>query len=69
MFVLLVQVFQVINFFSTHRESPVPKLKNQITLGLRCAEVLIKKGVKVSILEGRDRVGGRVGYNLHGVDM
>lgn len=35
-----------------------------ITSGLRCAEVLIKKGVKVSILEGRDRVGGRVGYIL-----
>ena len=28
--------------------------------GLRCAEVLIKKGVKVTILEGRDRIGGRV---------
>lgn len=38
--------------------------EESITLGLRCAEVLIKKGVKVSILEGRNRVGGRVGYNL-----
>jgi len=28
--------------------------------GLRCAEVLIKNGVKVTILEGRDRLGGRV---------
>lgn len=29
--------------------------------GLRCADVLLKHGVKVTILEGRDRVGGRVG--------
>ena len=28
--------------------------------GLRCAEVLIEKGIKVTILEGRDRIGGRV---------
>jgi ribulose 1,5-bisphosphate synthetase/thiazole synthase len=28
--------------------------------GLRCAEVLISEGVKVTILEGRSRVGGRV---------
>ena len=28
--------------------------------GLRCAEVLINKGAKVTILEGRDRLGGRV---------
>ncbi|PVI04732.1 FAD/NAD(P)-binding domain-containing protein [Periconia macrospinosa] len=27
--------------------------------GLRCADVLLKHGVKVTILEGRDRVGGR----------
>ena len=28
--------------------------------GLRCAEVLLEKGIKVTILEGRDRIGGRV---------
>ncbi|KAH0543730.1 hypothetical protein GP486_008553 [Trichoglossum hirsutum] len=28
--------------------------------GLRCAEVLIKNGIRVTILEGRDRIGGRI---------
>ena len=28
--------------------------------GLRCAEVLIDRGARVTILEGRDRLGGRV---------
>lgn len=28
--------------------------------GLRCADILLKHGVKVTILEGRDRIGGRV---------
>lgn len=28
--------------------------------GLRCAEILTQKGMKVTILEGRDRTGGRV---------
>jgi hypothetical protein len=28
--------------------------------GLRCAEVLLQHGANVTILEGRDRVGGRV---------
>lgn len=28
--------------------------------GLRCADVLLQHGVKVTILEGRDRIGGRV---------
>ena len=28
--------------------------------GLRCADVLLQHGIKVTILEGRDRVGGRV---------
>lgn len=62
MFVLSVQVFQVIKTFANY-ESRV-KAEELITLGLRCAEVLIKKGVKVTILEGRDRVGGRVGSIL-----
>lgn len=62
MFALSVQVFQVINT-SSHYESRV-RVEEVITLGLRCAEVLIKKGVKVTILEGRDRVGGRVGSIL-----
>ena len=29
--------------------------------GLRCAEVLAQQGLKVTIFEGRDRIGGRVG--------
>ncbi|MCJ1306777.1 hypothetical protein MMC25_000420 [Agyrium rufum] len=28
--------------------------------GLKCAEILLEKGVRVTILEGRDRIGGRV---------
>lgn len=28
--------------------------------GLRCAEVLAQQGLTVTILEGRDRIGGRV---------
>ena len=28
--------------------------------GLRCADVLLARGVKVTFLEGRNRVGGRV---------
>ena len=28
--------------------------------GLRCAEVLTRHGLKVTILEARDRIGGRV---------
>ena len=28
--------------------------------GLKCAEVLAQQGLKVTILEGRDRIGGRV---------
>jgi NADPH-dependent 2,4-dienoyl-CoA reductase/sulfur reductase-like enzyme len=27
--------------------------------GMRCADVLLRHGVRVTILEGRDRVGGR----------
>ena len=30
--------------------------------GLRCAGVLLEKGVRVTILEARDRIGGRVRY-------
>ncbi|MCJ1474381.1 hypothetical protein MMC13_003039 [Lambiella insularis] len=33
--------------------------------GLRCAEVLSEKGLKVTILEGRDRIGGRVYQDKH----
>lgn len=32
--------------------------------GLRCAAVLLKHAAKVTILEGRDRVGGRVRCTL-----
>jgi NADPH-dependent 2,4-dienoyl-CoA reductase/sulfur reductase-like enzyme len=28
--------------------------------GLRCADVLVQQGMKVTIFEARDRVGGRV---------
>ena len=28
--------------------------------GLRCADILSRKGFKVTILEGRNRIGGRV---------
>lgn len=28
--------------------------------GLRCAEILSNRGMQVTILEGRDRIGGRV---------
>ena len=28
--------------------------------GLRCAEILIEHGVRVTIIEARDRIGGRV---------
>ncbi|KAI9854724.1 MAG: hypothetical protein M1824_006606 [Vezdaea acicularis] len=31
--------------------------------GLRCADVLLKKNFKITILEGRDRIGGRVYQN------
>ncbi|KAK8149425.1 hypothetical protein G3M48_007018 [Beauveria asiatica] len=41
--------------------------------GLRCADVLLQNGFQVSILEGRDRVGGRVHQtklsNDHWVDI
>jgi monoamine oxidase len=30
--------------------------------GLRCADILIQNGAKVTILEARDRIGGRVCY-------
>jgi NADPH-dependent 2,4-dienoyl-CoA reductase/sulfur reductase-like enzyme len=28
--------------------------------GLRCAEILVERGIKVTMFEGRDRTGGRV---------
>ena len=33
--------------------------------GLRCADVLIQHGCKVTILEARDRLGGRVAQSDH----
>ena len=33
--------------------------------GLRCAEVLIENGVNVTVLEARDRIGGRVRISFH----
>jgi len=33
--------------------------------GLRCADVLLQHGVKVTILEARNRLGGRVGQSWH----
>lgn len=32
--------------------------------GLRCAAVLLQKGIRVTILEARDRVGGRVSISI-----
>jgi phytoene dehydrogenase-like protein len=32
--------------------------------GLRCAEILLEHGFQVTILEARDRIGGRVSYSL-----
>ncbi|KAF2102620.1 FAD/NAD(P)-binding domain-containing protein [Rhizodiscina lignyota] len=37
--------------------------------GLRCAEVLSKHGVQVTIIEGRERLGGRVSELGHLVDL
>jgi len=31
--------------------------------GLRCADVLLSNGFEVTILEARDRIGGRVGLS------
>jgi monoamine oxidase len=33
--------------------------------GLRCAEHLIRHGMKVTIIEARNRVGGRVGQYIY----
>ena len=33
--------------------------------GLRCADILLQHGCKVTILEARDRLGGRVGQSWH----
>lgn len=32
--------------------------------GLRCVEVLLNRGFQVTILEARDRIGGRVRFYL-----
>ena len=59
--------------FNPHRSSYVPpaarmyKRPPHIAVigagfaGLRCADVLIQNGAKVTVFEARDRVGGRVG--------
>jgi NADPH-dependent 2,4-dienoyl-CoA reductase/sulfur reductase-like enzyme len=50
------------------RERPAGK-KTQVCVigaglaGLRCAEVLLDGGAEVTILEARDRIGGRVSDN------
>lgn len=31
--------------------------------GLRCADILLQNGAQVTILEARDRIGGRVGFS------
>ncbi|CAI7678687.1 unnamed protein product [Penicillium pancosmium] len=31
--------------------------------GLRCADILVQNGARVTILEARDRIGGRVHQN------
>jgi phytoene dehydrogenase-like protein len=31
--------------------------------GLRCADILVQNGARVTILEARDRIGGRVGFS------
>lgn len=36
--------------------------------GLRCAEILIRNGIRVTILEARNRIGGRVSLPFHLVD-
>lgn len=33
--------------------------------GLKCAEVLLERDIQVTILEGRDRIGGRVRSLMH----
>lgn len=33
--------------------------------GLRCADVLLEHGAKVTIFEARNRLGGRVGQSWH----
>lgn len=33
--------------------------------GLRCADVLLQHGVKVTIFEARNRIGGRVAQSAH----
>ena len=36
--------------------------------GLRCAEILIEEGVKVTMIEARERIGGRVSLEVKGVE-
>lgn len=32
--------------------------------GLRCADILLQQGVKVTVFEARNRIGGRVSFSL-----
>ncbi len=53
---------------------PAEKVKSAIVIGagasgLMCARMLESKGVKVEILEGRDRIGGRLYTDPDGLDM
>ena len=45
------------------REKPHIAVIGAGLAGLRCAEVLIDGGARVTILEARDRIGGRVSPN------
>lgn len=44
-------------------ESPTTDQTNK--KGLRCADILLKQGCNVTILEARDRLGGRVAQSSH----
>ena len=50
---------------STSRRPPHVCVVGAGMAGLRCAEVLVNGGVQVTVLEGRDQIGGRVGASAH----
>lgn len=37
--------------------------------GLRCADILLQQGFQVTMLEGRNRIGGRVGPYFYRTDI